>query len=165
MRNKLEIVFSSIAISLLLISANSADAYGDTPSDANNVFFISGKNYALSDSLLAQFRKSWHDVNASKVTTTLTGDDRQWVFDFVAVDQGTRTPTCNDLTLVEIQPRSTMTDTLDGKVLVAGNFDEAWALLACGKKLVYRVAVLKGTTNLVVYEMGQHLPLAPDAIP
>jgi hypothetical protein len=113
MRNKLEVVFSSIAFSLILLS-NCIAANGDTPSGADNVFFISGKNYALTDALLAQFRKSWNESDKSKITTVLTGDNRQWVFDYIAVDQGTRTPVCNKLTLVEIQPRPTKTDTLDG---------------------------------------------------
>jgi hypothetical protein len=164
MRIRLEVILSSIVFSLILISG-CTDANGDTPTDANNVFFISGKNYAVTDSLLAQFRKSWHESNTSKITTVLAGDDRQWVFDYIAVDQGTRTPACNKLTLLEIRPRPTKTDTFDGKVLTAGGIDEAWSLIACGKQLTYRVAVLIGTDNLAVYEMNQHLPLSPDAIP
>lgn len=165
MDNNRDITFRVIAASILLIFTHCVNAIADTPTRTENVFFISGKNYALTDSLLAKFRESWRSTSVPKVTTALTGSDRQWVFDFIAVDQGTRAPPCNNLVLVNIRSRPIKTDTLDGKTLTAGQFDEAWSVIACGKNLIYRAFVLANTSNLAVYEMNRNAPLPPDAIP
>jgi hypothetical protein len=163
---RIQCVNKSIKTIILIVFwfAISTYVYADVPTRVNNTFFVNGKNYEFTNSQLAKIRESWKAIKTN-YDVPLKLDDKQWVFDFIAIDRFYNTPSCSNLILDEINARNSMTDTIDGKKIKAWGFDEAWSITACGEKYVYRVYVTEGTYNLSIYQMYPRLKIMPGSLP
>ena len=117
----------------------------------SNTFSINGRVVQLTDDELAQVRKSW----GGKVSlqTVLPLREAQWVLDFVGIMEGNPPMPCTKLELISTTQLKGKTDTVDGKVIRAGRFDELWSVTSCGRVKRYRVVNPRGTPDLQVYEV------------
>ena len=116
-----------------------------------NTFTVNGRVVQLTDDDLAQVRKSW----GGKVSlqTVLPLREAQWVLDFVGIMEANPPIPCTKLELISTTQLKGKTDTVDGKVIRAGRFDELWSVTSCGRVKRYRVVNPRGTPDLQVYEV------------
>lgn len=139
------------SFSILLLFCTLASCAATRTRDPN-VFALNGREVRLTDNLLHDYRRSW--PTGTEVKSSLSQSDAQWTLDYIAIAESiNRKPACRNLQLtgkVSVQGKE---DTIEGKVIKSGTFDEIWLVSSCGLPKRYRIVNPKGTAEFVVYEL------------
>jgi hypothetical protein len=137
---------------VLFLSFLSCSVSGQETAKASNVFNLNGEDVTLSDELLEGLRNKWNGWEGVIATSSLINEtDIRWIMDYISILELKYSPNCDTLSLIETRqfdPTEVQTTEVD---IVAGLFDYAWEVEACGSKHIYRIVNVEGESDFTVY--------------